>query len=457
MFLERVHSAGIAHVSYLIGDGDRAAVIDPRRDCRIYAELARQHGARIFHIFETHRNEDYVIGSLDLARMTGAEIHHGAGLPFEYGHTVSEGDAYDVGSLRLAVLSTPGHTMESISITAADLTEGDGPFAVFSGDALFVGDVGRTDFFPGRSEEVAGMLYDSLFGKLLPLGDDVLVYPAHGAGSICGGRISAREFSTIGHERKHNRALQMTDRAEFIAFKVGENHYSPPYFRKMEEYNLKGAPTMQSLPEPCACSADEFAAQIEEGMIVVDARSPEGFGGAHIPGSLSVPLEMVPLFAGWLLPYDKPIGLVVEHTHDVETAVRYLVRLGYDGIAAYLGEGMHDWETGGRHFEGIPQVYIGEIKRRMDAGEEFTLLDVRSEQEFAAGHLRGAVNVYLGQLPDRLGDIPAARPITCFCGSGHRAIIAASILKRNGLDRVENCLGSMAACRATACPMATGA
>jgi hydroxyacylglutathione hydrolase len=133
------------------------------------------------------------------------------------------------------------------------------------------------------------------------------------------------------------------------------------------------------------------------------------------------------------------------------------VRLGYDGIAAYLGEGMHDWETGGRHFEGIPQVYIGEIKRRMDAGEEFTLLDVRSEQEFAAGHLRGAVNVYLGQLPDRLGDIPAARPITCFCGSGHRAIIAASILKRNGLDRVENCLGSMAACRATACPMATGA
>ena len=456
MFLERVHSPGLAHISYIIGDGGHAAVIDPRRDCRVYVDIARREGARISHIFETHRNEDYAVGSLDLARLTGADIHHGTALPFDYGNGVSDGDAFALGSLRLGVLTTPGHTDESISITVTDLTQGEDPFAVFTGDALFVGDVGRADFFPDRPEEVAGLLYGSLFDKLLPLGDHVLVYPAHGAGSVCGGRISAREFSTIGYERRHNHALQMTDRDEFIAFKVAEHHYFPPYFRKMEEYNLKGAPPMPALPEPCACSADEFAANMERGMIVVDVRSPEAFGGAHVPRSLAIPLDMVPRFAGWLLPYETPVGLVVEHAHEVHTAVQYLIRIGYDDIVGCLEEGMHDWETGGREFEGVPHVYIGEIKRRMEADEPFTLLDVRSEEEFEEGHLRGAVNIYLGKLPDRLDDVPPARPITCFCGTGHRAIIAASVLKRSGFDRVENCLGSMAACRATACPLESG-
>ena len=329
MFIERFRSDGLAHLSYFVGGREKAAVVDARRDCEIYRQIARREGLRITHIFETHRNEDYVVGS--------------------------------------------------------------------------------------------------------------------------------RELSTLGYERRYNLVLTMTERQEFVDYKGSEHHYVPPYFKRMEQQNLKGPDLLNGLPDPCACSADEFASAIRQGMGVVDVRSPEGFGGAHIPDSLSIPLEMVPSFAGWFLPYDTPLGLVVEHPHDVDTAVRYLVRIGYDHVRAYLAEGMHDWETGGRHFGGIPQVYIGEIKRRLDAGEDFTLLDVRSEQEFKAGHLRGAQHIYVGELPGRLSEIPRSRPVVTFCGSGHRAIIAASVLKRNGLEQVENCLGSMAACRATGWPLETAA
>ncbi len=452
MFIERLHSPGLAHISYFVGGREKAAVIDPRRDCGIYLDLAREHGLRITHIFETHRNEDYVIGSRELAGITGAQIYHGAQLPFEYGLAVSEGDSFDLDGIRLSVLSTPGHTPESICVTLADLSASEEPVAVFTGDVLFVGDVGRTDFIEGGAE----LLYDSLFGKLLPLGDHLIIYPAHGAGSVCGQHLSAREFSTLGYERQHNPALQKADRRAFVDLKSAEHHYLPPYFKRMEQQNLKGPDLLDGLPDPCACTADEFAGRMGQGMFVIDTRTPEGFGGAHIPASFAIPLEYLPSFAGWFLSYDTPLGLVVERPEDVDTAVRYLVRIGYDDIVAYLAEGMHDWETGGRHFEGLPQVYIGEIKRRLDAGEDFTLLDVRSEQEFAAGHLQGAQHIYVGELPKRLAELPKDRLITTFCGSGHRAIIAASVLKRNGFERVENCLGSMAACRSVGCPLETG-
>jgi hydroxyacylglutathione hydrolase len=224
----------------------------------------------------------------------------------------------------------------------------------------------------------------------------------------------------------------------------------------MEEQNLAGPDLLAGLPDPDACNADEFAARMKQGMFVIDTRTPEGFGGAHIPGSFAIPLEYLPSFAGWLLPYDTPLGLVVERLEDVDSAVRYLVRIGYDDVDAYLSEGMHDWETGGRQFEGLPQVYIGEIKRRLETKEDFILLDVRSQAEFEAAHLQDARNIYVGELPERLAELPKDKLIATFCGSGHRAIIAASILQRSGFERVENCLGSMAACRATQCPLVTG-
>ncbi|MBN1461034.1 MAG: MBL fold metallo-hydrolase, partial [Armatimonadetes bacterium] len=251
MFIERVHSPGLAHISYFVGGHDKAAVIDPRRDVEVYVELARQHGLRITHIFETHRNEDYVIGSRELAEITPAKIYHGDQLPFEYGVAVSEGDGFDLDGLRLGVLETPGHTHESICVTLADLSSSEEPVGVFTGDVLFVGDVGRTDFI----EDGAELLHKSLFEKLLPLGDHVIFHPAHGAGSVCGGHLSAREFSTIGYERRHNPALQHIEQRDFIDFKQAEQHYVPPYFRRMEQQNLAGPDLLGGLPEPCACTA----------------------------------------------------------------------------------------------------------------------------------------------------------------------------------------------------------
>ncbi len=450
MFLETVKSPGLAHLSYVLGDQNVAAVIDPRRDIEVYLEIARRENCVIKHIFETHRNEDFVIGSLALAGATGAGIHHGTALDFKYGQAVSHGQCFEIGDLTLKVLETPGHTFESISIAISDRSFGKEAVGVFTGDALFIGDVGRTDFFPDRAEEVAGLLYDSLFDTLLPLGDQTLLFPAHGAGSVCGSGMASREFSTIGYERRNNPRLQM-DREEFIQFKVAEHHYKPPYFKQMEQYNRYGAPPLERLPYPQPADADQFAERMQGATTVLDARSPEAVAGAFIPGSLAIPLNMIPAFVGWFVPYDTPIGLVVESSSQIDTAVRHLIRLGYDNIPVYLESGLHAWEVKGRTYDRIPAVHVRELSQRLAGEGNGVLLDVRSEDEFHQEHLPGAMNLYVGELPERIDEVPTGRPIVTFCGSGRRAVIAASFLKSNGFDDVSNCLGSMAACSAVGC------
>lgn len=454
MFFEIVRSEGLSHLSYVVGDGNQAAIIDPRRDSDIYMDIAYQNKAQITHIFETHRNEDYIIGSKELAKRTGANIYHGHAFAFEYGKPVRENDSFDLGDIRMRILETPGHTDESISIVLIDRTFGKEPVATFTGDALFIGDVGRTDFFPDRAEEVAGMLYDSIFNKLLPLGDHVILYPAHGAGSVCGAGMASREFSTLGYERKYNPRLQM-DRETFIRFKVREHHYQPPYFRKMEELNQKGSEGLGQLPKPRPLTADQFAQAIDSQMVVLDVRHPEAIAGALIPGSVGIPLEMVPSFAGWYLAYDKPIGLVIHTADEVEKAVRFLVRMGYDNITGYLDEGLHAWETSGRPYHTIPAVHASEVKARIESDVAYTLLDVRKIDEYHSGYLPNAKHIYVGEIEQRFDEVPAARPVTTFCGSGQRAIIAASILKKQGVEQVEVCLGSMAACASVGCPVIT--
>jgi len=452
MFLETVRSEGLSHISYLIGHGGKCAVIDPRRDSRIYVDMAHEQGAAITHIFETHRNEDYVIGSLDLSRRTGAEIYHSANTEFDYGNPVSDGDRFEIGDLELTVLETPGHTFDSISIAVADKGFGQDPVAVFTGDTLFIGDVGRTDFFPDRKEEVAGLLYDSIFKKLLPLGDHVILNPAHGAGSVCGAGMADREFSTVGYERKNNPLLQK-DRKEFIRHKVNEHHYKPFYFEMMEKYNREGPPPLVEIPRPRPMTPSEFEKAMGEGMLVLDTRSAEAIAGSFIPGSLTIPLEMIPAFAGYYIPYDKNIGLITGGYEDVDKAVRFLLRIGYDRFSGYLEQGLYAWQVSGRKYDRIPAVHAGELVQRLEKKKEFTLLDVRSIDEWKSGHLPNAVHVYVGELYEQLDKVPRDRPVTTFCGSGQRAIIAASILKQKGYDLVEDSLGSMSACEAIGCPI----
>jgi hydroxyacylglutathione hydrolase len=442
----------------VVGDEGQAVVVDPRRDCRVYLDVAYRHGAVVTHIFETHTHEDFLSGAPELAALTGAAIFRGgrgAG-PVGYGAALPDGAVFCVGNLQIRALATPGHTYDSVSLVLADCNVSDDPVAVFTGDALFVGGVGRTDFYPGQDEEVAGLMYDSLFGRLLPLGDHVIVLPCHGGGSACGAHIADRDFTTIGYERRHNPLLRVGGRDEFVRRKVAERPYKPPYFREMGRLNALGPPALATLPRPAPLSPDDLADALGHGLIVVDTRSPEAFAGAFIPGAIALPLDLLPGFAGWFLPYDRPLGLVVEQYEDVEKAVRFLARLGYDDVRGFLRGGMRAWETSGRRYDSIPTLFAADLERRLQTGPDFTLLDVRTRDEFEGGHLPEARNVFVGELPERLAEIPRDRPVVTFCGSGRRAILAASYLRLGGFEDVWDCLGSMAACAAIGCQIVAG-
>ncbi|WP_410509888.1 MBL fold metallo-hydrolase [Methanosarcina hadiensis] len=446
MLFERVKSEGLAHLSYFIGSGDEAIVIDPRRDCQIYFDLARKEGMKIKYIFETHRNEDYIIGSPELRELTGAEIFHGKGIDFKYGNFVRDGQEFKFGSMKLAALHTPGHTDESMSYTLSDPDAGKEPFMVFTGDALFVGDVGRTDLYgPEQATRMAANLHDSIFNKILPLGDGVILCPAHGAGSLCGGAISKREYSTLGIERVQNPALQRTDKDEFVKFKLEENLEFPPYFKKMEQCNLQGPRLLKGLPAPEPLPPKEFRKEMEKGALVVDTRMSHSFGGAHIKGSYGIWLKGLPFFGGWVLPYDKPILLVLEENEQMETAVRYLIRIGYDNIAGSLKGGIASWYMKALPVDSLNLISVQTLKDKIERKEKMFLLDVRGEEEWDEGHIEGAKHIYVGHLEKNLDKIPRGSPVVVYCDSSRRSNVAASILKKNGYDEVYNVLGSMTA------------
>ncbi len=445
MILKRVKSEGIAHISYFVGSNSEAVVIDPRRDCQVYVDFARREEMKIKYIFETHRNEDYAIGSLELAHFTKAEIHHGPGLDFKYGERLKDGEEFHFGTLKLTAIHTPGHTDESVSYALADLTVGEETIMVFTGDALFVGDVGRTDLY-GASEapRLAGNLYDSIFNKLLSLGDKVILCPAHGAGSVCGGAISEREHSTLGLERVQNPVLQKT-KEDFIQFKTKEYHERPPYFRMMEQYNLKGPPLLKHLPNPTPLSPEEFQKQKKLGALVVDTRMPPAFGGIHIGDSYSMWLDGLPSFAGWVLPYDKPLLLVLEDKEHLPRAIRHLIRLGYDRIAGYLRGGIEAWYNETLPTEHLSLLTVKELKKRLEIDDNLMVLDVRRKDEWNKGHIKGARHIYVGHLKERLNEVPSDQSLAVVCNVGHRASLGASILCRERQQEICNVLGGMTA------------
>ncbi len=448
MIFERIKSEGLAHLSYFIGSEDEALVIDPRRDCQAYFDLARREAMKIKYIFETHRNEDYVIGSLELKNLTDAEIYHGRGVDFKYGNYLDDGQEFNFGSMKLTALHTPGHTDESTSYTLVDLDTGQDPIMVFTGDTLFIGDVGRTDLYGSReASRLASNLYDSIFHKILPLGDEVILCPAHGEGSICGGFIAKRELSTLGLEHIQNPILQKIEKEEFVKYKLEEQLEFPPYFKKIEQYNLQGPPLLQRLPITEFLSPEKFKEEVEKGAVVVDTRMPYSFGGVHIKDTYSIWLGGVPSFAGWVLPYDKPILLVLEEKEQEHrgTAVRYLIRLGYDNIAGILNGGIAAWYIKALPIDNFNLISVHDLKSKLDKGEKIVILDVRDKRKWDKEHINGAKHIYVGHLKDKLDEVPKDWPVIVYCGTARSANLAASILKKNGYGKVYNVLGGMTA------------
>jgi hydroxyacylglutathione hydrolase len=451
LLFERIESEGLAHYSYIVGHNKEAFVIDPRRDIDVYLFLASRKGYKIKYILETHRNEDYVVGSKELSSKTGAEIFHAdSELDYKYGYGVEDRQEWKVGSYKIKAIYSPGHTAGSMSYLLFDV--GISPWILFTGDTLFAGDVGRVDLL-GKDKmiEMAQMLYDTIFHKFFSLGDGVIVCPAHGAGSVCGAGIADRVWTTIGLEKKLNPKLQFTEKKDFVR-NVSKELEKPYYFKQMEKLNLEGPPVLGSLPVPVPLSPNEFFSK-KENSIVLDSRMESSFATAHIPGSISIWKGGIPDFAGWFLPYDKSI-LLVNETDDPLEIVRLLIRLGYDNIAGYLSGGIFGWHISGKESASIETIRVQDLCLLLDKEEKILILDVRGAEEVKTkGRIHNALNIPITRLHERMDEIPKRKPVCVFCGSGLRSMIAASLLKKEGWSNLKVALGGLAGWNSNTCPV----
>ena len=443
MLVQAVKSRIVSHISYVIASQNEAAVIDPMRDCRVYLETAAKWDARIKYDFETHRNEDYVVGSQELAQLTQAVVFHGQGLPWAYGKIINDNQEVSLGLLKIKAIFTPGHSPESTSYAVIDTEAEDKVVMVFTGDTLFVGDVGRTDFLgPKMTPLMTAKMYDSIMTRLMPLGEDVIICPAHGEGSVCGGKIRHREISTLGIEKTTNPMLKLS-KEKFIERKTAERHQTPPYFKQMEKYNLNGPPILGDFPIHHALKPSEFA-KIAENACIIDTRSPAAFGSAHIKGSYSLPQKRLSNI-GWVVDYEQSILLVAENLEALHYAVRSLFRLGYDKIAGYLTGGIEAWYKAGLPISEVCQVSVQKLKKMIESQEDIFILDVRRENEWIEGRIKGSTRIYLGLLEKKTDELPRNVPIVVVCKTGNRSSFGTSILLRAGLEKVYNCLGGIEA------------
>jgi hydroxyacylglutathione hydrolase len=443
MLFKLLKSAGIAHHSYFIGSGNIATVIDPRRDIEFYLELAKKNDLEIKYIFETHRNEDYVIGSLELQNVTDAEIFHGKNLNFKYGNSIKDGDKIKLNNIELEVLETPGHTFESISIVLRDLNVSKDPQMAFTGDVIFAGEAGRIDFY-GRENraKMADLLYRSIFEKIIPLGDQTLICPAHGAGSVCGADIREQDFTTIGYERKTNPLLKFKTKEAFIEHKVAEELYTPTYFNKMEIYNLEGPPILCKIPILKPISVKVLKKMFNGEIQLLDVRNPTSFGGAHIKTSINIWKEGISAFAGWFLNYEDPIIIIDDFKTSLEDVTLGLIRLGYDNVHGYLSGGFPAWYLHAEQVENMKMWTVQDLKQHINQ-QNFFLLDVRKIEDRKNGHIQGSEHVYVGEIPEQLNKIPKNFPLVIYCDSGYKSTLAASYLKKIGFDDVTTVLGGM--------------
>jgi len=459
MYFKQFYLGCLAQASYLIGSGGEAAVVDPRRDVDEYVAEAEREGLRIKYVVETHLHADFVSGHTELAARTGAEIVFGEQARAAFPHrAVRDGDELQVGAITLRVLETPGHTPESISLLVSDAENEDEPRKVLTGDTLFIGDVGRPDLAGARgytAEAMASMLYDSLHEKLLRLPDSVEVYPAHGAGSMCGRNISKETSSTIGHQRRHNYALQPMPRGEFVRMMTAELPEQPAYFQRDAEINRAGAPALADLPRPRALPPDETAALAAEGHVVLDVRPAAEFGAGHLPGSLNIGLSgQFASWAGSLIALGTPVVLVAASEAQADEAVTRLARVGHDRVAGYLAGGVGAWAESGRERAELPQISVEELRRKLDEEEELQVLDVRRPGEYAGGHAPRAVSAALApDLGARVSTLDPGRPVAVICAGGYRSSAAASLLLPRGFRRLYNVTGGTGAWVAAGFPV----
>ncbi|HEU5251473.1 MAG TPA: rhodanese-like domain-containing protein [Thermoanaerobaculia bacterium] len=450
MYFKQFYLGCLAHASYMIGSNGEAAVVDPRRDVDSYIDEARAQGLVIKHVIETHLHADFVSGHRELAHRTGAKIYFGAKAGAKFEHVpVREGDEIRMGDVVLRFLETPGHTPESVSILVIDRSVSDTPKAVLTGDTLFIGDVGRPDLLGARmsAQELAGMLYDSLHGKLLALPDSVEVYPAHGAGSLCGRNISSETSSTIGQQRRFNYALKPMPKEEFVRMMTTDLPEAPAYFSRDVAINRDGAPELAKLPDPAALQARDVDALRKKGAAVLDTRPAAQYGAGHIPGSLHIGLSgQFASWAGALISPQVPIVLVAEEEDQVREARTRLARVGIENVAGYLAGGILEWDRAGLPLATMEQMSVEELDARVREGRA-KVVDVRRPGEWQAGHIAGALHVPLNTLADGAAALPKDEPLAVICAGGFRSSIATSVLEQQGFTKITNVVGGMAAWR----------
>lgn len=466
MYFEQFYLGCLAHASYMLASDGEAVVVDPQRDVEIYLKAAAEQGVRIRHIFETHLHADFVSGHRELAERTGATVYIGqhGGARFQ---RVEVGDGFhlDVGKMHIEVLATPGHTPESICLVVTDREKSQKPWAVLTGDTLFIGDVGRPDLSEAHTPaQLAAMLYDSLHNKLMKLPDETLVYPAHGAGSLCGRNMRAERSSTIATERLTNAALQIGNREEFVRELTSKMPVRPEYFLQDAEINREGAAALSELPELPAIAPRELKEMMVAGVTALDVRPGEVFGAGHVPGSINIALSgQFASWAGSVLGLSSRPVLIADTDEQLAEARLRLARVGIELERGYLAGGVAAWKAAGLPVAELQQISVETLAKWVRAGEA-VVLDVRREGEWKAGHIKDAAWAPLDTLQKELENphpsgawlqTPRNTLMAVHCKSGYRSAIACSVLERAGFRNVVNVVGGLDAWSAAGLPVST--
>jgi glyoxylase-like metal-dependent hydrolase (beta-lactamase superfamily II)/rhodanese-related sulfurtransferase len=454
MYFEQFYLGCLAHASYMLGSEGEAAVVDPQRDVEIYLKASDEQGLKIRHIFETHLHADFVSGHLELAERTGAKIYIGAEAGATFPHEpLRHGSEVQVGKLRFTVLETPGHTPEGICLVVVDQEKSSEPWAVLTGDTLFIGDVGRPDLSKAHTpQQLAGSLYDSLHGKLMKLGDQVLVYPAHGAGSLCGRNMRAERSSTIGTERLTNYALQIKSREEFIR-QLTENMPSrPEYFLEDAQINRAGAPALAELRDLPPIAAPELNELLQLGVFVLDVRPNADFAAAHVPGSVNIALSgQFASWAGTIMGLSARPVLIADTPEQYSEARLRLARVGIEDPRGFLPGGIAAWKHARLPVAAVPQITVQELSRRRS--QNLQVLDVRREGEWQAGHIEDAKWFPLDNFKISAPELDQSAAVAVHCQGGYRSMIACSLLQRAGLENVVNVVGGFDAWKQAVLPV----